>query len=178
MICLHSPLRSAAATLCLLQLNLAPGAMMPAGKALFFLGLFAVVISLAASCFITNCPPGGKRSGARAGGPATQCMPCGADRRGRCVGPNICCSPENGCHIKTSDTLVCQFEAMNPRLCKVPGPSCGANGAGVCASDGICCTTGQSVAIPWLFLANLSSLLAIQSHVRRTRPASASSWRT
>lgn len=68
-------------------------------------------------------------------------MPCGPEGRGRCLGPDICCIPELGCTMRTPDSNICKLEALNPRPCKAPGPSCGIDGQGTCGSSGLCCTT-------------------------------------
>lgn len=68
-------------------------------------------------------------------------MACGPEGRGRCFGSDICCIPELGCSMKTPDSFMCKLEALNPRPCKSPGPSCGIDGQGTCASSGLCCTT-------------------------------------
>lgn len=95
------------------------------------------LLTLASTCYIQNCPRGGKRSFFDTD--IRQCMPCGPDNRGHCFGANICCGQELGCFIGTSETLRCQEENYLLSPCEPAGSPCGASG-GKCASSGICCT--------------------------------------
>ncbi|XP_069778843.1 vasotocin-neurophysin VT-like [Narcine bancroftii] len=95
------------------------------------------LLALASTCYIQNCPRGGKRSFLDAN--VRQCMACGPANRGHCFGANICCSQELGCYIGTLETLQCQEENYLPSPCEPVGRPCGGNG-GKCASSRICCT--------------------------------------
>lgn len=124
--------------------------------------MLASLVYEANGCFITNCPPGGKRSMSMF--PAAQfrkevreiqdvdcnrkllqCTRCGPALSGRCFGPNICCSPLTGCSIGGPAASRCALEAYNPHLCTNPGPTCGPDSKGVCALNSTCCTSGESI---------------------------------
>ncbi|XP_064630704.1 terepressin/terephysin-like [Lineus longissimus] len=106
---------------------------------LSFLVFLCVIISCS-GCYIRNCPPGGKRGlndhvlGQR------RCMSC-AKGAGICVGPDICCGREIGCHMGTQLSSVCAKENESPTACSVPGRQCGPNNQGKCVASGICCTS-------------------------------------
>lgn len=68
-----------------------------------------------------------------------ECMKCGADGSGRCVGPNICCSWRSGCQIGTPEARVCEEENHSLTPCAVAGQQCGKGGRGNCVADKICC---------------------------------------
>ncbi|XP_046409186.1 vasotocin-neurophysin VT-like [Ischnura elegans] len=110
----------------------------------FLLALLLVLTAacISSGCFITNCPPGGKRSGPPFGKVAVrQCASCGYG--GRCFGPSICCSPTAGCLVAdgTNSALLrpCTIEAVLPGACESGGKRCGAIAGGRCAAKGICC---------------------------------------
>ncbi|CAG7716871.1 unnamed protein product [Allacma fusca] len=108
---------------------------------------FLITLSVVTGCFITNCPPGGKRSGSEK--KIRQCEQCGPPGSGgRCYGPSICCSPELGCLIATPETYSCQLENRYTTLCQNPGASCaGPNGdisGGQCGAENICCNSGKN----------------------------------
>ncbi|XP_059470891.1 oxytocin-neurophysin 1-like [Neocloeon triangulifer] len=111
----------------------------------------SAILNATSSCFITNCPPGGKRSTLAALEPNTgnarirQCARCGPGLSGRCFGPRVCCSDKLGCLVGTSGSgsgtmLACLAESLIPEPC-INGPRgrCGREGAGVCGAPGICC---------------------------------------
>ncbi|XP_021956326.1 oxytocin-neurophysin 1 isoform X2 [Folsomia candida] len=113
---------------------------------LFAFGIVMVESLLVSGCFITNCPPGGKRSGADT--KIRQCEQCGPPgMNGLCYGPHICCSSELGCLFGTSETLTCfQENLMYNTPCQNPGESCSGNDAtnpinGQCATLGVCCSS-------------------------------------
>lgn len=110
--------------------------------------VFAVVIlsSMTNACFIRNCPKGGKRSVESTILPSRECMKCGPGGLGQCVGPNICCSPNFGCHIGTRETEVCQLENQSATPCVVSGEVCGARDSGNCVADGVCCDSESCAA--------------------------------
>jgi len=101
------------------------------------LSVLVVIIVVTSACFITNCPPGGKRS-LRGDSPKKQCTRCGGT--GRCFGPNICCGASIGCQMNNKLTAVCSTEDYSPHLCTNEGKQC-ANGKGICALDSTCCTS-------------------------------------
>lgn len=73
--------------------------------------------------------------------PSLQCMACGPELLGQCIGPDICCGPF-GCQMGTSDSSVCQKENESTKACAISGPSCGSRNQGNCVADGICCDSG------------------------------------
>ena len=73
--------------------------------------------------------------------PSLQCMACGPELLGQCIGPDICCGPF-GCQMGTSESSVCQKENESTTACAVSGPSCGSRNQGNCVADGICCDSG------------------------------------
>ncbi|XP_027198804.2 neurophysin 1-like [Dermatophagoides pteronyssinus] len=95
-------------------------------------------------CFITNCPPAGKRSimssSLGSNHLIRECTRCGPSLSGRCYGPNICCSPLTGCNIGGFTAARCSLEAYHPTLCTNPGAVCGPNRKGICALNATCCT--------------------------------------
>ncbi|OQV25632.1 putative Conopressin/neurophysin [Hypsibius exemplaris] len=106
--------------------------------------VLAIVLQGALACFVTNCPPGGKRS-AFSYAPATafnrrQCLACGPAGKGRCFGTSICCGDSFGCFINTEETSVCRKENYIRTPCFNSGVACGINDKGICAADGVCCT--------------------------------------
>ncbi|XP_076047444.1 oxytocin-neurophysin 1-like [Oratosquilla oratoria] len=105
--------------------------------------LALALAGVVSSCFITNCPPGGKRSSPNAVlGHGRKCAQCGPGLRGRCVGPEICCGRDIGCFMGTREAEVCRAENLVPVLCTNDDlRSCGgASGEGRCTADGLCCT--------------------------------------
>ncbi|MPC21605.1 Isotocin-neurophysin IT 2 [Portunus trituberculatus] len=87
-----------------------------------------LLVGSAAACFITNCPPGGKRSGglmstlgrARTVSfrpPIGKCASCGPGLLGRCIGPDICCGARIGCFLGSRETRLCRTENMVPITC-------------------------------------------------------------
>ncbi|XP_076358826.1 conopressin/neurophysin-like [Tachypleus tridentatus] len=96
------------------------------------------------SCFITNCPPGGKRSkGTSMTYYTRECGHCGPGGRGQCQGPNICCSNIFGCFIKTRESVICQYENLQVISCHKKGKICRTIPQGHCAAPGICCSAVQ-----------------------------------
>ncbi|VDI71843.1 terepressin/terephysin-like [Mytilus galloprovincialis] len=93
------------------------------------------------SCFIRNCPPGGKRSMDTLTRVSRQCMSCGPELSGQCVGPDICCGPF-GCYMGTLESSICQKENESTHPCEIQGAPCGSRGQGNCVTDGICCDSG------------------------------------
>nr|P0DN43.1 RecName: Full=Terepressin/terephysin; AltName: Full=Conopressin/Conophysin-like; Contains: RecName: Full=Terepressin; AltName: Full=Conopressin-like; Contains: RecName: Full=Terephysin; AltName: Full=Conophysin-like; Flags: Precursor [Terebra subulata] len=89
-------------------------------------------------CFIRNCPRGGKRA-VDSVQPTRQCMSCGPEGVGQCVGPSICCGLAIGCLMGTSEAEVCQKENESSAPCAVSGRHCGMDNTGNCVADGICC---------------------------------------
>ena len=71
-----------------------------------------------------------------------QCMSCGPREQGQCVGPNICCGPDIGCHINTAVSKACNEENNILTPCEIRGAICGENGSR-CVADGICCNSGM-----------------------------------
>lgn len=71
-----------------------------------------------------------------------QCLSCGPDNTGQCIGPSICCVPF-GCYIGTPETRVCQKENERRQACEITGEPCGSRGQGNCVANGICCDTSK-----------------------------------
>ncbi|XP_064483507.1 isotocin-neurophysin IT 2-like [Ornithodoros turicata] len=95
-------------------------------------GVLLRIRSTVHTCFITNCPPGGKRASEPI---SRMCPRCGPGNRGICYGPNVCCT---GISCLMNENLEsCRAEALRGRLCHVPGKACGAQGR--CALRGFCC---------------------------------------
>ncbi|KAK4305140.1 hypothetical protein Pmani_022945 [Petrolisthes manimaculis] len=95
------------------------------------------------SCFITNCPPGGKRSGPTSTtlGRSRTCTSCGPGLLGRCLGPDICCGGRIGCFLGTRETWRCRAENLIPVTCTNGDLRiCGIGRGGRCAAPGLCCT--------------------------------------
>ncbi|CAG2119414.1 unnamed protein product, partial [Medioppia subpectinata] len=90
------------------------------------LSILVVIIVITSACFITNCPPGGKRSLSHET-PKKQCTRCGPSGSGRCFGANICCGGSIGCHLNNKFTAVCSTEDYSPHPCYNEGRQC-ANG--------------------------------------------------
>ncbi|KAL6262812.1 hypothetical protein P5V15_005602 [Pogonomyrmex californicus] len=102
--------------------------------------VFASLIFLSYACLITNCPRGGKRSDlAPLGNVVRECPSCGPNHLGQCFGPHICCGPNIGCFIGTSETYRCRKESLYIRPCIAGYAMCRGNTAR-CASNGICCS--------------------------------------
>ena len=72
-----------------------------------------------------------------------QCLRCGPDGLGQCVGPNICCGRTTGCYINTEESAACQKENDVRTPCQVDGDICGRFGEGHCVADGVCCNDGM-----------------------------------
>ncbi|KAG0724937.1 Isotocin-neurophysin IT 1 [Chionoecetes opilio] len=109
-----------------------------------------VVVTLlvggAAACFITNCPPGGKRSGGLMSqlGRTRTCASCGPGLLGRCLGPDICCGARIGCFLGSRETRLCRTENMVPITCVNSDlKPCGRMQEGRCAAPGLCCTENK-----------------------------------
>lgn len=99
------------------------------------------LITVANSCFIRNCPPGGKRSMNTITRITRQCMACGPDLSGQCIGPDTCCGPF-GCYLGTEESSICQKENESTHACEVQGDPCGSRDQGNCVGNGICCDSG------------------------------------
>ncbi|KAK4008211.1 terepressin/terephysin [Daphnia magna] len=123
--------------------------------------------SAAKPCFITNCPPGGKRSGHVSEDPSSfqgvaeerpllshQCASCGPGGKGTCFGASLCCGSEFGCFFKTNETNICLLTNLkSSRSCDerfwqiyFKSAPCSLNGDkldGICVADRLCCSLGQ-----------------------------------
>ncbi|KAH0952949.1 hypothetical protein HN011_010332 [Eciton burchellii] len=99
------------------------------------------LIFLSYACLITNCPRGGKRSDivTSLGTVVRECPSCGPNHLGQCFGPHICCGPNIGCFIGTSETYRCRKESLYIRPCVAGYAMCRGNTAR-CATNGICCS--------------------------------------
>nr|QFQ61128.1 hormone superfamily conopressin/conophysin [Conus magus] len=100
--------------------------------------LMLLLLGTAQGCFIRNCPRGGKRA-VDAVQPTRQCMSCGPEGVGQCVGPSVCCGLGLGCLMGTPETEVCQKENESSVPCAISGRRCGMDNTGNCVADGICC---------------------------------------
>jgi len=100
--------------------------------------LFLAFIQLTYSCYITNCPIGGKRSlGFNNDLHNHQCPRCGIN--GQCYGPSICCT-SRGCRIgHPTDIRQCSTENRSVVPCSIKSTACSAVSNGRCAANGICC---------------------------------------
>ncbi|XP_053208203.1 neurophysin 1-like [Panonychus citri] len=106
----------------------------------FILLTLLINFHLDEACFITNCPPGGKRSHGDIYH-MRECLRCGPGNKGHCVNSNVCCGSDFGCLINNQYSDPCRVENFIPIPCKVPGKLC-SSGQGVCVSNGICCSSG------------------------------------
>ncbi|XP_050049422.1 oxytocin-neurophysin 1-like [Dermacentor andersoni] len=102
------------------------------------LGLLLLgLVGATSACFITNCPPGGKRSSEPSA--VRMCPRCGPGGRGVCYSADVCCT-SSACVI--NDPLLalpCRAESLHSHACQVPGKRCGAVEQGRCAMRGFCC---------------------------------------
>ncbi|CAI9739012.1 hormone conopressin/conophysin [Octopus vulgaris] len=105
-------------------------------SSVFAILIVVVLLPLVKGCFWTSCPIGGKRSNIPATEPR-QCMSCGPNGEGQCVGSNICCH-KDGCIIGTL-AKECNEENESTTACSVKGVPCGTDGQGRCVADGVCC---------------------------------------
>uniref|UniRef100_T1JLA0 Uncharacterized protein n=1 Tax=Strigamia maritima TaxID=126957 RepID=T1JLA0_STRMM len=114
-------------------------------KSTHFVNIFiysVFIFIMADGCYITNCPPGGKRSGnEKSGRGVRQCTPCGPGGIGRCYGPDICCGANVGCFVGTRESAICRLENLYSLPCQNEGRACGTDGT--CSADGFCCSTDQ-----------------------------------
>ncbi|EFX71881.1 putative vasopressin-like neuropeptide preprohormone [Daphnia pulex] len=123
---------------------------------LIALSMTEMIIPLTAKpCFITNCPPGGKRS-SQLVEPSSylECAPCGPAGKGTCLGANLCCGSHFGCFFKTEETNVCLLTNLkSTQICNqhfwktdLKSASCSLNGDkidGICVADLLCCSLGN-----------------------------------
>ncbi|NP_001161489.1 vasotocin precursor [Saccoglossus kowalevskii] len=111
-------------------------------KVLTIAVIFVCATTTCEACFISDCARGGKRSPGSAltgaGHPLRQCISCGSNNSGHCIGPSICCG-DFGCYFGTQETAVCQEEKSIPVPCESKGTPCGEYGHGNCVADKICC---------------------------------------
>ncbi|XP_070540265.1 oxytocin-neurophysin 1-like [Ptychodera flava] len=95
------------------------------------------------SCYISDCAMGGKRAGGSlveaSNHALRQCIPCGPNNSGQCVGPRICCG-SFGCYFGTQESTVCEQENQIPVPCDAKGQSCGEFGHGRCVAANTCCS--------------------------------------
>lgn len=91
------------------------------------------------SCFITNCPSGGKKRSESLTFASRKCPPCGPLGMGQCFGPSLCCGQFIGCHLNTPDSQVCKMEDSDPSPCLNDVPHCLSVHRGFCATNGVCC---------------------------------------
>lgn len=69
-----------------------------------------------------------------------ECLRCGPEGLGQCVGPNICCGAAIGCFINTGESAACARENQIPTPCEVDGESCSSVPDGRCTANGVCCS--------------------------------------
>ncbi|ELT90472.1 hypothetical protein CAPTEDRAFT_173251 [Capitella teleta] len=110
------------------------------GRLLLLFACISCCIETTSGCFIRNCPIGGKRSSVPSRISAQkECMACGPNGLGQCVGPNTCCGQDIGCFMGTQEAKMCGEENDSPIPCRVDGAACGRNDGGRCVAEQICC---------------------------------------
>lgn len=83
-----------------------------------------------------------------------QCISCGPEDGGRCLGPHLCCGPKIGCFMKTKETSICllanltstgtcNHEWWQTELGAQPCHLDGIDSDGTCVSEGLCCSNGN-----------------------------------
>ncbi|CAK9304714.1 unnamed protein product [Gordionus sp. m RMFG-2023] len=124
--------------------------------------VYVIIVSFySESCYIVNCPNGGKRSNnpflyddlsntfdlSALSNEINECPRCliGNDL-GFCYGPKICCTKKSGCYkyigVVDKRLNVCDSENLSSIPCIPPGKTCGKFNAGKCANFQTCCTAG------------------------------------
>ncbi|XP_077558007.1 oxytocin-neurophysin 1-like isoform X1 [Haemaphysalis longicornis] len=97
--------------------------------------LLGLAAGVTKACYITNCPPGGKRSVEPSA--ARMCPRCGPSGRGVCYSADVCCTSTSCVINDPLHVLPCRAENLRSHLCLVPGKQCGNYGR--CAKSGFCC---------------------------------------
>ncbi|XP_023217176.1 vasotocin-neurophysin VT-like [Centruroides sculpturatus] len=92
---------------------------------------FSMLIVLTSACFITNCPPGGKRSLH-----TINCPSCEFDEKSKCSIRGLCCGSTVGCIINEEGIPICQ-QSFDYHHCRKNGRICRLHG--ICTTNGICC---------------------------------------
>uniref|UniRef100_A0A8D2BAP5 Oxytocin-neurophysin 1 n=1 Tax=Sciurus vulgaris TaxID=55149 RepID=A0A8D2BAP5_SCIVU len=94
------------------------------------------LLTLASTCYIQNCPLGGKRA-------AVEMDICKMRGKGRCFRSSICSRNRLGCFVGAAKALHCQEESYLPLLCHLSQKPCRSQGqcvaTSICySSDGFC----------------------------------------
>uniref|UniRef100_A0A1E1WVS0 Putative vasotocin-neurophysin n=1 Tax=Tityus obscurus TaxID=1221240 RepID=A0A1E1WVS0_TITOB len=92
---------------------------------------FAMLIVLTNACYITNCPPGGKRNVN-----IIKRNSCGLAEENKCSIRGLCCGSTIGCLINEEGIPICQ-QPFHYHLCRIYGRICSLDG--ICIGNGICC---------------------------------------
>ncbi|XP_077992720.1 conopressin/conophysin-like [Glandiceps talaboti] len=113
-------------------------------KLLTVLIIAVTIVKQSNACYIGDCAYGGKRTAgssvsSTANHAVRQCITCGPENSGQCVGPHICCGPF-GCYFGTQESIVCQEETRIPMPCQGKGQSCGGFRNGKCVAPNTCCS--------------------------------------
>uniref|UniRef100_A0A8C6AB21 Oxytocin-neurophysin 1 n=1 Tax=Marmota marmota marmota TaxID=9994 RepID=A0A8C6AB21_MARMA len=101
------------------------------------------LLALTSTCYIQNCPLGGKRAALDYSLGSPQCLPCGPRGQGHCFGSSICCGDELDCFVGTAEALRCQEENYLPSPSGSGQSQKPCRSGGQCMAVGICYSSGE-----------------------------------